>query len=111
MLDDNHFHAIANATLMHFYDQLEQAYDQEDLEDLDYDEGAGILTIVTPDNKTFVISKHSPSHQVWLASPISGGLHFDYNSQTKDWVLPNGQSLRHILADNLRKSAGVQVVL
>jgi len=111
MLDDNHFRAIANATLMHFYDQLEQAYDQEDLEELDYDEGSGILSIVTPDKKTFIISKHAPSHQIWLASPISGGLHFDYDPATQNWVLPDGRSLKHILADNLRTCAGLQVVL
>lgn len=111
MLDDNHFHAIANATLMHFYDQLEQAYDHEDLEELDFDEGAGILTIVTPDQKTFILSKHGPSHQLWLASPISGGLHFVFDSANKEWVLHDGTSLKQILAENLKKCAGITVVL
>lgn len=111
MLDETHFHAYANATLMHIYDQLEQAFDQGDLEELDYDEGAGILTIITPDDATFVLSKHGPSCQLWLASPISGGLHFDYDSDAQDWMLSDGRSLKKVLAENLRDTADLHIVL
>ena len=111
MLDESHFHAYANATLMHINDQLEQAYDTGDLDDLDYDEGAGILSIITPQGQTFIVSKHAPSGQLWLASPISGGLHFDFDSSTQDWQLPDGRTLKALLADNLRQSAGVSVSL
>lgn len=111
MLDESYFHAYANATLMHISDHLEQAYDEGQLEELDYDEGGGILTIITPDNVTFVVSKHAPSGQLWLASPISGGLHFDYDNALQDWTLPDGQTLKQTLADDLRESAGIEVVL
>lgn len=109
MLDDSHFHAYANATLMHINDQLEQAYDQGDLEELDYDEGAGILTIITPEEQTFIVSKHGPSAQLWLASPISGGLHFDFDGEAQDWKLDDGRTLKQILAENLRDSADIHV--
>jgi len=111
MLDDNHFHAIANATLMHFNDQLEQAYDQEDLEELDYDEGSGILIISTPKGHTFMLNKHAPMRQLWLSSPIHGGLHFDYDAASQNWVLPTGGKLKEILAEGLSKTAGLSVVL
>lgn len=111
MLDESHFHAYANATLMHINDQLEQAYDNGDLEELDYDEGAGILTIITADDVTFVVSKHSPSGQLWLASPISGGLHFDFDSNAQDWKLEDGRTLKKILAENLEQCCGLHVVL
>lgn len=110
MLDETHFHACANATLMHINDQLEQLFDRGDLEELDYDEGAGILTIITNDEVTFVISKHGPSGQLWLASPISGGLHFDYDAASQDWLLSTGESLKQLLAANLQDSAGLHVV-
>ena len=104
MLDDNHFHAISNATLMHFNDQLEQAYDNEDLDELDLDEGSGILSIITADDVTFIVSKHQPSQQLWLASPISGGLHFDFDTNAQDWLLPDGfegQDCRHCSCRNM----------
>lgn len=106
MLDEHHFHAIAGATLLHINDQLEQAFDEGDLEDLDYDEGAGLLTIITAAGTTFVVSKHSPSRQVWLASPISGGLHFDFDQATQEWSLPDGRSLKLMLAHDLKTALG-----
>lgn len=111
MLDDAHFHAIAAATLVHISDQLEQAYDNGDLDELDYDEGAGILSIITADGRTFILSKHSPSHQLWLASPLSGGLHFEYHTAKACWCLSDGRTLNDILMADLKKCAGVQAVL
>lgn len=110
MLDASHFLAIASATLLHINDQLEQAFDAGSLEDLDYDEGAGILTIITPQEITFVLSMHRPSSQLWLASPLSGGLHFDFSASDQDWRLPDGSSLKTILADDIQKAGGPHVV-
>lgn len=109
MLDLLHFHAIANATLMHLHDQLEQAYDTEDLEDLDLNEGAGILSITCPDGTVFVVTKHEPSRQLWLASAVSGGLHFGYCQQAQDWCLPDGKTLKQVLAGDLMQRAKLSV--
>jgi iron donor protein CyaY len=111
MLDEAHFYAITAATMMHIHDQLEQAFDRGDLEELDYDEGSGLLTIITQDETTFIVSRHGPSRQLWLASPVSGGLHFDYVQDAQDWVLPDGRLLKAILADDLLKRGGIRVVL
>ena len=110
MLDEARFHAMAAATLMHISDQLEQAYDDEYLDELDYDEGAGVLTITTAKGATFIVSKHGISRQIWLASPISGGLHFDFCQHQQDWALPDGRTLKQTLADDLKKSADIQVI-
>lgn len=111
MLDESHFHAYANATLQHIHDQLEQAYDSGVLEDLDFDEGAGLLTIIASSGEHFLVSKHGPSRQLWLASPIAGGLHFSHDANSQDWLLPDGQRLKQLLADNLLQSCGLRVVL
>mgnify|MGYP001167788164 FL=1 len=111
MTDEFHFHAYANATLQHIFDQLEQAYDDESLEDLDYDEGSGILSIVTPSGQTFIVSKHGPSQQLWLASPISGGLHADFNESEQEWLLPDGRDLKDVLAEDLVTTAGIRIRL
>jgi iron donor protein CyaY len=111
MLDETHFHAIAGATLEHIHDQLEQAYDDGTLDDLDYDEGAGILTIITPQGQHFLVTKHAPSGQLWLASPLSGGLHFDYDHDAQAWLLADKQRLNDVLAANLEQACGLHVVL
>lgn len=111
MLEESRFHALANATLMHINDQLEQAYDTGQLDELDLDEGGGLLTIITPDDVTFVINKHAPSGQIWLASPLSGGLHFDFDEQAQEWRLSDGRTLKAILAGDLEQSCGLRVVL
>lgn len=110
MLDETHYNAIANATLMHISDQLENAYDEELLDELDLNEGSGLLSIITSGGATFLLSKHSPSRQLWLSSPISGGLHFDFCQETQDWALPDGRTLKTLLAEELKKNASVHVV-
>ncbi len=107
MLDEHHFHSIADATLMHLFDQIEPAYEAEDLEDLDMDEG--ILTIISNTGQQFIVSKHGPSRQLWLASPISGGLHFDYNHDDQCWELADGRTLKGVLQVDLEQCCGVKI--
>lgn len=108
MLSETHFHAIADATLLHLFDRLEDAFERGDFEELDLNNG--ILTIETASGKTFIISKHAPSCQLWLASPISGGHHFPYNESTSSWDIEGTASLKTHLANELEATAGVKVV-
>ncbi|MFM9890761.1 MAG: iron donor protein CyaY [Rickettsiales bacterium] len=107
-MDETLYHTIADATLMHCFDQLEQAYDNGALDDLELD--GGILTLITPGNKTFLLTKHAPSRQLWLASPLSGGLHFSYAEGEHYWHLPDGRKLYELLRGELA-SQGIEVVL
>lgn len=103
-MDDTRFHAIANATLEHCYDQLEAAYDAGDIKELDLEDG--ILNIQTATGKIFLLNKHGPSKQLWLASPVSGGLHFSYASDQR-WTLPNGT----LLYDLLRRELAAEQIM
>jgi len=107
-LDETRYHAIADATLMHCFDQLEDAFEGGAIEELELQ--GGILTIQTLDGETFLLTKHSPSRQLWLASPRSGGLHFSFNHQEQSWLLPNGQQLYELLRRELA-ACGIAVVL
>lgn len=107
-MDEKHYHTIADATLMHCFDQLDNAYDNGALEDLELE--AGILTITATTGRTFVLSKHAPSLQLWLASPLSGGLHFRFDEAERLWALTDGRKLYDVLRADL-KQAGVEVVL
>lgn len=105
-MDDTEFHAAADATLVHCHDALDSAYASGALDELDL--AGGILTIVTAAGKTFLLNKHAPSKQIWLASPISGGSHFSY-TQTQ-WKLTDGTELYALLVREL-KTHGVEVTL
>jgi len=94
-MNETEFHALADATLTTLCDILEEA-DAEGL--LDVECTGGILTIVRPDKKQWIVSKHAPSRQLWLASPISGGLHFSHDGE---WKLPDGRELRSLLSQEL----------
>lgn len=108
MLSEIRFHAIADATLLHLFDQLEDAFENCDFEELELNNG--ILTIETTSNKTFIVSKHAPSYQLWLASPISGGHHFSFDESRECWMLADGTTLKDILATELKSAAGVKVI-
>ena len=106
MFDESTFHSIAEAMLMHLHDQLEEAYDEGDLEDLELEED--LLTITTEGDHTFIVSKHTASQQIWLASPISGGLHFSFDTPSQSWKTADGHDLKLTLARDL-ESVGVKV--
>lgn len=108
MLDETHFHAVADATLMHCFDQLEDAYERAELDELELE--SGVLTITTADGKQFVVSKHAPSRQIWLASPFSGGLHFSFAADSQRWLDTGGAALYDIIRADLAR-AGASVVL
>lgn len=33
-----------------------------------------------------LVSRQVPSHQIWVASPVSGSLKFDYDTESAKWV-------------------------
>jgi iron donor protein CyaY len=107
-MDDKRYQAAADATLMHCYDQLEDAFEDGRLDDLDVQ--GGILTINTLSGRTYLITKHAPSQQLWYASPVLGGLHFSYHEGEQHWALPDGRTLNEVLRSEL-KNEGVEVVL
>lgn len=98
-MDETRYHTIADATLLHCFDQLDDAYEQGAIDDLALE--GGILTIKTETGRTFILSKHAPSRQLWLASPISGGLHFRFVEGEQCWALPDDTRLYDLLRREL----------
>ncbi len=107
-MDEKRYHAIADATLAHCFDQLDDAYESGAIADLDLQ--GGILSIHLYPNRTYLLSKHAPTLQLWYASPISGGLHFSFIEGQQHWQLPDGRLMYDILRTEL-KSEGIEVVL
>ena len=110
MMNEQKFHAIADATLMHLFDRLEDAFERGDFEELDFEE-EGVLKIETNGGQVFIVSKHAPSCQMWLASPISGGSHYSYNESEEVWELADGSTLKARLMEEIAQTANVRVIL
>ena len=106
-LNETEYHRLADAMLDRLLAALEEADGQGALE---VESQGGVLTIEVPPAKHYVVSKHVPTRQLWLSSPVSGGLHFDYNVENKDWQLRNGQKLAATLFAELQAAAGITLV-
>ena len=93
-LSDTAFAALSNATLNHLADMLE-AFDEDGL--LEVEVLSGTLTVDLPSGPQFVVNRHGPTQQIWLSSPLSGGLHFDYDEDEQAWALKDGRRLETLL--------------
>jgi CyaY protein len=103
-MDETEFHQRANRWLSMAEGVLEEA---DARGDLDLDSQNDALSIELPTGKTLLVSKHSTMRQLWVASPVSGGLHFSFRDGT--WMLADGRTLEDVLAQELKILAGVTV--
>ncbi len=97
-LSETNFVTLAEAALNRLTGMVE-AMDEEDL--LEIEQSSGMLTIDLPSGKQFVINRQIPTQQIWLSSPLSGGLRFDYDEDEKIWVLKDGRRLDTLLKADL----------
>lgn len=100
------FQLEAKKTLDELADLLDKFDSSGDLE-LEYSDG--IITITLLSGKQFIINKHAPSSQIWLSSPLSGGLHFSRDVACCKWKLNDGRDLYGILAGELKSIAGIDI--
>lgn len=103
-MNESQFHLLADTMLGAIADAVEPADGDGALES-EYQ--GGINTITFPDGRQLIISKHTASRQIWLSSPVSGGLHFSHNGE--QWVLPDGRSLESVLTSELKTLADADV--
>jgi frataxin len=70
--------------------QLSALIDQSDAE-VDIEISDGVLNLHMGDSGTFVVSRQTPSRQLWLSSPVSGPWHYTYDHVSKNWICTKGQ--------------------
>ena len=61
------------------FDKINHEYDNMDSDLID-----GVLTTQDEDDRTYVISFHEPTSQIWYSSPVSGAHHFDINVSNEE---------------------------
>lgn len=97
-MEEKEFHCLADGMLTGIEEDFEEA-DQAGY--LEVEAVSGVVTLLLPEGKQCIISKHTPTRQIWLSSPFSGAHHFRYDADKKQWVLDDGQELRALLDKEL----------
>lgn len=107
-ISDTEFRKLVSETLEYIFESL----DEEDIGGaLDMDLHDGILTIATHSGHAFVVSRHAPNKEIWLSSPLTGGLHFTLPKQGLDWSLPDGRTLLVVLSEEVSQTTGCEFTL
>jgi frataxin len=111
--EDTLFHRVADEMLENLQDRVEQWGEDADLDDFDFAAEAGVVTIALGDGKgTYVINKQGPNRQIWVSSPVSGPLRYDYHEGTKTWVYKrDGSAMHERLRDELVSAGGGELDL
>lgn len=100
-LDDAGFIRIADETLKRLAERLED--ELGDVADVDLREG--VLTVELDDGRSFVVNKHAPNRQIWLASPKSGASHYLWDGER--WIgTRDGAALTDVLRADLGAPTG-----
>ena len=101
-MNEPEFEALAAKTLARLAEAIEIA-------GADVEFSGGILTILSEDDRTFLLNKHAPLKQLWYSSPISGAHH--YAPRGSEWLSTrDGTSLLARLSEELA-AAGIDAEL
>ncbi len=84
-LDETRFHRLADAALAAIEDSLGESADVEATE--------GVLTLDLDDGRRYVVNKHAPNREIWLASPLSGAWHFAWDETSGRWLSTRGEDV------------------
>jgi frataxin len=77
-MQEDDFNNLARIVLNELFEILQQPAKYQDL---DVDLSDDILYITLPNNRQYVINKHSPSRQIWVSSPVSGASYYRIENQ------------------------------
>ena len=76
------FLSLAKKTINQIFENFSKNFDHLDVDIIENN-----LNIELEDGKTFIISIHEPSSQIWLSSPYSGAHHFElYSKEEIVWL-------------------------
>ena len=103
-LTEARFHDLVDSTQQ----TLEDIFDDSGL-DVDLENSAGVLTVKFENGTQLIFSRQEPLRQLWLAAR-SGGFHFDYNEEDKNWQCDTSDELlSEMLARLTQEQAGVEL--
>ncbi|GAB4816946.1 hypothetical protein N2152v2_003992 [Parachlorella kessleri] len=108
-LAEGEYHKLADHTLEGLQERIEAYVEDLDIEgDVEYSQG--VMTIRLGSHGTYVINKQTPNRQIWMSSPVSGPVRYDYIGG--QWVYHrDGHSLLGRLKEELHKLTGAELQL
>ncbi len=102
-MDASRFESLADATLA----RLQEAVEEQAEGDIDTELAGGILTLELESGAKYLLNKHGPNRQIWLASPVSGAWHFAWSEDDQAWVSTRGgEKLDQLLSGELSQASG-----
>jgi CyaY protein len=106
-MNESEFQTIADQTI----EDIQNAIDESGA-DIDYDEVGGVLTLEFENGSKIIFSKQPPAMQLWMAAR-SGGFHFDFDSDKRQWICDSGdkEELYAMLSRLSSEQGGEEVVL
>jgi len=116
--DDSHgpeeteFHLRAERTLEHFQERIEAFVEDAELDESDVEYTMGVMNIKLGSLGTYVLNKQAPNRQLWLSSPISGPVRYDFDAANGCWVcVRDGHKLHELLQKELSGLLGGELSL
>jgi len=107
-LSESQFNIISNKFLENLFETLEECIGE--LADVDLQDG--ILNIELDKGGIYIINKHGPNKQIWLASPRSGASHYAYDEENQTWIgTRDAANLSLRLVEELESLTGLKVVI
>lgn len=76
LMNLNQFNQESQDTLEYLSEKFESILDDNDESDVSLNNG--VLTVIVDKDNTFLLNKQTPNRQIWLSSPISGPIRFDF---------------------------------
>lgn len=104
------YHQLADHLLEDLLERLEEFLEAVDLDESDIEYSQGVLTIRLGKLGTYVINKQTPNRQIWMSSPVSGPVRYDYDKGM--WVyLRDGHKMYERIEKEMEQLTGVKVDL
>ncbi len=101
-MNESQFNQLIEDTFIQLEDALEEL-------DFDYENQAGILTIMLANGSKIIANKHAGMKQLWLATK-ENGFHCDWNGS--DWIESRQQvPFAQLLSEALSKQSGRDVII
>jgi frataxin len=98
-MNENTFNQLADQEIALIREKIEE---NDINNDFDIDIIDEVLYVDTPTGDQYVVSKHTPSTQLWISSPVSGATHYEYDTKYETWVSTKDSSeLHELLQDEL----------
>ena len=107
-MTDQEFSTLADAALADLNRRLARAADSHDF-DSDFNNGTIAIEFDDPPAK-FVVSPNAPVKQVWVSARVRS-FKLDWHEDLQAFALPDGRTLRRLIADVVSEQLGEAVTL